>query len=216
MGIRFTQSKLSALASGDLSNASIHPIFVHLAHLYGVLLTKRDPDDVPSSLYPEEELSYLSIILDILRSSAAEAMDPVFRVRAHGLLGLYFYYKRDLAPARDQMGIAGRLIDNGQLGFGSIEGKQSSVVVAVGTSDGGSGGQNIGLMAALDEEDEKRSILAHLVYVDRSAQALMKSESQIPNRLDGEFMVLMVRSLPFVTLARIVYILLRSGRRTHP
>lgn len=196
MGVRLTQAKLNALADGDLSGKVIHPIFVHLAHLWGSMLLKRDPDDVPSSLYPDEELSYLTVVLDGLRSLSVESIDPVFRVRAHGLLSLYFYYKRDVLPARDQMDIAARLIESEGLKIESVELGQASTMVAVGHLDRGTVRENIALMAAVSEEDERRSILAHMVYVDRSAEALMKSPPQIPTRLDGEYMVLMVRHPP--------------------
>lgn len=196
MGVRLTQAKLNALADGDLSGKVIHPIFVHLAHLYGSMLLRRDPDDVPSSLYPDEELSYLTVILDALHSSSLETIDPVFRVRAHGLLALYFYYKRDVFPARDQMDNAARLIESEGLKIERVELGQASTMVAVGNLSRGTTRETIALMAAVSEEDEKRSILAHMVYVDRCAEALMKSAPQIPKRLDGEFMVLMVNSLP--------------------
>lgn len=192
MGVRHTEAKAVALAKGDLSGDDIHPIFVHIAHLYGAMLKNRAPSAPPRSLYPEEEATYLFVVLDILRSPSFQIVNPFYRLRAHGLFALYFYYKQDIPPARDQMEIAKNLIECEDLHFDTNLKPSTYMYVAVGQWKNGGRVEDLTMMAAPDEEDEQRSILAHMLYIDRCAEALLRVEPQVPVRLDAEFMALMV------------------------
>lgn len=162
MGLCMIPAKLDAIARGDLSGLIVHPIFIHISHLAGCLFHHHENEQVSSSL----ESAYFQLALSSL---ATPRMDfaPLDELQAYTLLGTYLYLKRQFNDGESMCRKANEVVV--QYGMHITIPSQEAVASLRARSTSYHCGAH-GHLKALDEEDEKRTMLCHLLFVELSSE----------------------------------------------
>ncbi|KAK7455758.1 hypothetical protein VKT23_010790 [Stygiomarasmius scandens] len=171
LGLSLTQIKVDALRAGDLSGQIIHPILVHISHLWGCLFSQ--PDRITPS--PEEE-GYLQSVLELLATMVAD-QDILSYIQAYCLTAVYFYFKLQISTGRDLLLKAIDAVQRRGLDT-YLSGDLTGFDIPEKFYQGG-----IPLIA-LDDTDEERNALLQLLYIDRASEMLLKLPSLLSQQLN--------------------------------
>ncbi|KAK7455759.1 hypothetical protein VKT23_010791 [Stygiomarasmius scandens] len=174
LGLSLTSAKVEALQVGDLSGRIIHPVLVHISHLWGCIYAQ--PDRAPSP--PLEEKQYLQAVLDLLPTLVDR--DLASCIQAHYLIAMYFYFKLQVFSGREFLLKAIGIIRRHDLHvYGMVES------VGVSFLDG-TFSQNAIPLDALNEDEETRNAILQLIFIDRATEMLLKLPSLLPQQLSDE------------------------------
>ncbi|KAK0453716.1 hypothetical protein EV421DRAFT_1765967 [Armillaria borealis] len=97
LGVCLSDEKLFAVRRGDISNAVVHPIMIHVAQLWGALVQEES-----SYFRTLTETMQLQSVLDYLNDSR-EILPPTTSLQAHGIVSLYYFTKGDLYKGREYL-----------------------------------------------------------------------------------------------------------------
>ncbi|KAK0190869.1 hypothetical protein F5146DRAFT_1046102 [Armillaria mellea] len=97
LGVCLSDEKLFAVGRGDVSNAVVHPVMVHVAQLWGALVQEES-----SYFRTLTENMQLQSVLDYL-NDAREVLPPATSLQAHGIVSLYYFTKGDLYKGREYL-----------------------------------------------------------------------------------------------------------------
>ncbi|KAF5348057.1 hypothetical protein D9758_010005 [Tetrapyrgos nigripes] len=186
LGITLTQDKVDALLVGDLSGQVVHPILVHISHLWGFAFTQVDR----ISLSSQEEY-YLQTVLDMLSNLSAD-QDFLVYIQAHCQVAVYFYFKIKIDTGRKLLVKAIKALEHYGLGTFLANGPVGINLRTLGF-----------FRVALDDSEERRNAVLHLFYIDRVLEVLLRFPSLLPGTLSEELEKLTMRQMPFYTSSSI-------------
>lgn len=191
MGLRMIPAKLDAIARGDLSGLIVHPIFIHIAHLVGCLFHNHDSPQVGTSL----ETAYFQLAISALSS---HNLSPLDKLQAYTLLGTYLYLKHQFNDGWEMCRKANEVI----VQYGMHITIPSAEAVASLRARGSEYQYGAyGHLKAMDEEDERRSCLCHLLFMEMSSEIMIEMPVRIVPWLGDELRALTVSLLSVVSCA---------------
>lgn len=184
MSIRMTQDKLDAIAVGDLSGRSIHPLFIRLAELLGSVFY-HDGRDHPGRSAETRDVEHIT---QLVRIQQGRELSPLACIQAFNTISFYYYYTRNFSTAWRT------LVDTKTLIV------QNNFHITLSDSDGGtrmrrSVGGHVTPLTAVDSADELRCTLLHAWYRDKTADMMLRYHFTTAEYFDDEVRVWAVRDL---------------------
>lgn len=185
--------KLEAIARGDLSGRNVNPFFIHIAHLFGCVYYRDDSGErVPSDL----QEGYHHIVNQALENH--DNFTPMESLQAYILIGSYQFLTNQWSAACDYgREKYGAIVDN------NLHIKIPSTESIASFARQGPLHKKYGCLAAIDEEDEQRSLLCFVVQCDYLGIMMWSTPVVLPQYLDEEFQAFAV--VPFLVRTCIVF-----------
>lgn len=103
--ISYSPEKKRSIELGDLSGQVVHPVLVHLAHLWGCVFWQQS-----HSRHVRDETIHLKLALDALDDQTRRAPNVVEALQAYTLLTGYAYFRRDTKSGHDYARCAAELV----------------------------------------------------------------------------------------------------------
>lgn len=180
LGLNMPKHKLEALNQGDLSGNIIHPVIVHIAHLWGCIFLQND-----RIIGLDEEATHLQLVLESLAGPVSPNL--VTLLQAYCLIGIYFFFKRELYRGREFLLKASNIV------------LQYNLHITLPSCKFYSGQGDITdaslPLVANDEGDELRNALCQLVYVDKVSELLLHLPPVLNSQLDEDFRTILASIL---------------------
>lgn len=179
-GFALPSHKLSALTSGDLSGTVVHPVLVHVCHLWGYMLDYYERNGTWTYAPDEngDEVAQMRLILGGLAGMLGPAPNPVTAVMTYLSVSLYFFHKSDFSRGQEFLTVAGDTVLKNDLDL-----------AALANVPEGKGAFSI---HPLDDAGELRSVFSHLIYTATAAEVVLTAPTMIDIRLLDKFYLLMV------------------------
>ncbi|KAJ6606319.1 hypothetical protein DFH09DRAFT_1119816 [Mycena vulgaris] len=181
-GFTLSADKLSALANGDLSGNVVHPVLVHVCHLWGYKFDYYEQNRT-WAYAPDKngnEVAQMRLILGALAGMLGPAPNPVTTTLTHLSVALYFFHKGDISRGQEFLSVASTTAMTHDLDLAALTN------VPAEEEDKG-----LYSIHPLSEADELRSVFSHLVYVGVSAPVVLSAPPIVDSRLLEKFDLLM-------------------------
>jgi hypothetical protein len=194
-GFALPAHKLCAITTGDLSGTVVHPVLVHVCHLWGYMLDYYERNHT-WSYGPDkngDEVAQIRLILGSLAGMLGPAPDPVTTMMTYISVSLYFFHKNDFSRAQEFLTVAG---DTAM--------KHDLDLAALASAPTGEDDKNMFSILPLDDAGELRSTFSHLIYVAVSAQVVLSLPPVIDTRLVEKFDLLMVCVATYFPLCQLI------------
>ncbi|KAJ6497104.1 hypothetical protein C8R47DRAFT_332802 [Mycena vitilis] len=180
-GLVLPANKIHALTIGDLSGTVVHPVLVHVCHLWGYMLDYYESNN--SWTYAPnangDEVAQMRLILGSLAGMCGPAPNAVTTVITYLSVSLYFFHKNDFSRGQEFLTVAGDTVVKHDLDLEALANLPCK---------GNDGGFSI---HPLDDAGEIRSAFSHLVYTAIDAQLVLTAPPLIDTRLLDKFDLLM-------------------------
>lgn len=97
LGLFLSSSRRAAIRSNDLSGRCIHPLLVHVCHLWGTVFWQ----ETSKVQCHDDEMAYFRLASNIIiasrRLGGSQNADPVAFLQAQNLLGMYCFFRMKLS-----------------------------------------------------------------------------------------------------------------------
>lgn len=173
--------RLDAIARGDLSGGSVHPIFIHIAHLLGCVWYREAGGRVSSDM----EAHYHRLVLENFTDQ--DAFGHVESLQACILVGAYFYLKNQFDAAWAYGKRAYDIIVNNNMHITALSTESNRTFPQPNSPYA-----KYGHLRAIDEADEQRSVVCYALHCDYAAMLMWSTPIVLPQYLDDEFRALTV------------------------
>jgi hypothetical protein len=176
LGFSTTRVKMDALIRGDTSGTMVHPVIIHIAHLWGVILAVKS--HVPVNV--EEEITHFRLVLE-----AMDRMPPsvVTLLQVYNLMSLYFFFMRDLFRGREFLLKASNVVLQYDLHIRCPAAARSHSEDCM-TSP----------LVVETEFDEEMNALCQLLYLDKASNLLLDLPPVLDHQLHNDFRMVVVGS----------------------
>ncbi|KAF7359158.1 hypothetical protein MSAN_01257400 [Mycena sanguinolenta] len=181
-GFALPAHKLSALIAGDLSGASVHPVLVHLCHLWGYMLDYYEQNQTWTYAPGKngDEVAQIRLILGSLNGMLGPAPTPVTSLITYISMSLYFFHKNDFSRGQEFLNVAGDTVLKHDLDLAAL----ANIPSGTESNDAYS-------IVPLDEYGELRSAFSHLIYTAVAANVVLTAPPLLDTRLLDNFDLLM-------------------------
>jgi hypothetical protein len=188
MGLHLGPDQLDALCRGDMSGIFIHPIMIHIAHLWGCAMSHKDR----TSVCPDEA--------HFLQDALASPLDPLVScpltfIQSRTLISLYLFFKRELNSGWSFLFRAISIV--------KFDGSSSSPL-AIGNAGSSS------IFGYTFEESS--SVLYELVYIDHTGQLTLGLPPCLDVRMAAELREKIVGLIYFCFNMAVTFQSIGSGR----
>ncbi|KAJ7118920.1 hypothetical protein C8R44DRAFT_789641 [Mycena epipterygia] len=182
IGFMLPAHKLSAIAAGDMSGKVVHPVLVHVCHLWGYMLDYQQQNNT-WTYAPDnnsDEVAQMRLVLGSLAGMLGPAPNPVTTLLTYFSVSLYFFHKGDFNRGQEFLTVASNTAMTHDLDLAAL----ANIPVE---------GENKGMYSLypLTDADELRSAYSHLIYLGTSAQVVLTAPPVIDPRLLEKFDLLM-------------------------
>ncbi|KAJ7778707.1 hypothetical protein DFH07DRAFT_795692, partial [Mycena maculata] len=181
-GLTMPAHKLNALANGDLSGTDVHPVLVHVCHLWGYMLDyyERNHTWIYAPDSNGDEVAQMRLILGSLNGMLGPTPDPVTSLMTYISLSLYFFHKCDFSRGQEFLTVAGNTVIAHDLDLAAL-----AHVPTEGEHKG------IYSIDPFSDADQLRAAFSHLIYLAVNAQVVLAAPPAIDTRLIDKFDLLM-------------------------
>ncbi|KAJ7084786.1 hypothetical protein B0H15DRAFT_847580 [Mycena belliarum] len=181
-GFVLSAAKLSAITNGDLSGNIVHPVMVHVAHLWGYMFDYYERNGTWTYAPDKngDEVAQMRLILGALAGMLGPAPDPVASLITYLSVALYFFHKADFSRGQEFLSVASNTAMTHDLDLAAL--------ANVPHNDGPKG---LYSMHPISDADELRSAYSHLIYCGVSAQVVLSAPPALDARLLEQFDLLM-------------------------
>ncbi|KAJ7272873.1 hypothetical protein C8J57DRAFT_1467307 [Mycena rebaudengoi] len=178
-GFSLSQKKLDAIANGDMSGLVVHPVLVHVCHLWGYLLDFLQQTGTSVRFGAEEESTHMRLIQGSLDGMFGPAPNPVISILTYTTVALYFLKKVQLDRGQELLAAASKT---------ALE--YDIDLACLGNAYGDKIDQGFSVFPSNDA-DEMRAAFSHLIYVATAVHLHVKSPLVVDVRLVDQFSLLM-------------------------
>ncbi|KAJ7491112.1 hypothetical protein FB451DRAFT_1222084 [Mycena latifolia] len=181
-GFTLPVHKLTAVTNGDMSGNVVHPVLVHVCHLWGYMLDYYERNHTWTYAPDKngDEVAQMRLILGSLAGMLGPAPDPQTTLLTYLSVSLYFFHKADFSRGQEFLSVAGNTAMTHDLDLATL------ATIPVEEKDKG-----LYSMHPITEADELRATFSHLIYVGLSAQVVLTAPPVIDLRLYEKFDLLM-------------------------
>jgi hypothetical protein len=160
----------------------VHPVLVHVCHLWGYLLDLLKQTRTLVGFDIEEESTHMGLIQGSLDGMFGPAPNPVTSLLTYMTVSLYFFHKGHIDRGQEFLAAASKtalehVIDLAPLPLGNVFSGETDQEFSVLPSD---------------DADENRAAFSHLIYIGTVAPLLVKTPPVVDVRLLDRFSLLMV------------------------
>ncbi|KAJ7272916.1 hypothetical protein C8J57DRAFT_1596698, partial [Mycena rebaudengoi] len=180
-GFSLSQKKLDAIAKGDMTGLVVHPVLVHVCHLWGYLLDFLKQTGTSVRFGAEEESTYMRLIQGSLDGTFGPAPNPVTSLITYTTVSTYFFKKACLDRGEEFLAAASKTV---------LEYNMDLVCLGNIFSDKIDQVQGFSVFPSNDA-DEMRAAFSHLIFVGSVVHLLVKSPLVVDARLVDKFSLLM-------------------------
>ncbi|KAJ7221570.1 hypothetical protein GGX14DRAFT_430186 [Mycena pura] len=179
--------KLAAVINGDLSGTIVHPVLVHVCHLWGYMLEycEKNRTWTSSAESNADEVEQLRLVLGSLAGVLGPAPDPVTTLMTYLSVSLYFFHMHDFRRGQEFLTVASNTALMNDLDLAAL------AYVRADEDD-----KSMYSLLPLTDGDEVRSAYSALIYVAMSAQVVLAMPSVVDSRLVETFDRLMTTDIP--------------------
>ncbi|KAJ7267150.1 hypothetical protein C8J57DRAFT_1510260 [Mycena rebaudengoi] len=179
-GFSLSQKKLDAIRKGDMTGLVVHPVLVHVCHLWGYLLDFLSRSQIVVGYEIEEESTQMDLIQRSLNGMFGPAPNPVTSILTYITLSIYFQKQVQLDRGREFLAAASKTALDHDIDLACL-GNISSDETNHGFS-----------VFPTNDADEMRAIFSHLIYVGTSLHLTVTGAPQVVDaRLVDKFSLLM-------------------------
>ncbi|KAJ7272908.1 hypothetical protein C8J57DRAFT_261942 [Mycena rebaudengoi] len=178
-GFSLSLKKLDAIAKGDMTGLVVHPVLVHVCHLFGYLLEFLNQTGSLVRFGAEEELTYLRLIQGSLDGMFGPTPDPVTSILTYMTVSVYFFRKADVDRGEEFLASASETALEHDIDLACLENVNSDEI-------------NFGFSVyPSNDADEMRAVLSYLIYTGTVVHLLVKKPLVVDVRLVDKFSLLM-------------------------
>ncbi|KAF7294570.1 hypothetical protein MIND_00993500 [Mycena indigotica] len=181
--------KFQAIVHGDLSGTVVHPVLVHLCHLWGAMLDYCETHQTWTYATDRngDEVMHMRLVLGGIEGMLGPPPDLSTRVLVHLSLSLYFFHKQDFQRGQEFLSIAGQA---------ALENDMDLAVLNSTPINDGNSGSGMYSLLPITEADELRSVFSKLIWVGLSSKIVIGTPYDIDQRLVSSFERLLPSKLP--------------------
>jgi hypothetical protein len=179
-GFSLSLKKLHAIAKGDMTGLVVHPVLVHVCHLFGYLLEFLKQTGSLVRFGAEEESTYMRLIQGSLNGMFGPTPDPVTSILVYLTVSVYFLKKVQLDRAQEFLALASKTVFEHDIDLACL-----------GNVSSGEIDQEFSVLPSNDA-DEMRAVFSHLIYVATAVHLFVKKPLLVDARLVDKFRLLMV------------------------
>ncbi|KAJ7273052.1 hypothetical protein C8J57DRAFT_1715348 [Mycena rebaudengoi] len=183
-GFRLSLKKLDAIAKGDMTGLVVHPVLVHVCHLWGYFLDflERTGTLVGFESESEEELTHMRLIKGSLNGMFGPTPNPVISILTCTTVSLYFFKQGLLNRGQEFFAAASKVALEHDIDLRCLANVSSG---EIDQED-----QEFSVLPSNDA-DEMRAVFSHLIYVATAFHLLMEKPLLVDARLVDKFRDLM-------------------------
>ncbi|KAJ7267146.1 hypothetical protein C8J57DRAFT_360247 [Mycena rebaudengoi] len=179
-GFSLSQKKLDAIRKGDMTGLVVHPVLVHVCHLWGYLLDFLSRSRIVVGFEIEEESPQLHLIQGSLNGMFGPAPNPVTSILAYVTVSIYFLKKVQLDRGQEFLVAASKTALEHDIDLACL-GNIYSDEINPGFS-----------VFPSNDADEMRAVFSQLIYVGTSLHLTVNGIPQVVDaRLVDKFSLLM-------------------------
>ncbi|KAJ7273054.1 hypothetical protein C8J57DRAFT_264975 [Mycena rebaudengoi] len=178
-GFRLSLKKLDAIAKGDMTGLVVHPILVHVCHLWGYLLDFLKRTGTLVGFEIEEESIHMQLIQGSLDGMFGPAPNPVTSILTCTTVSLYFFKKMQLDRGQTFLAAASKVALEYDIDLRCLANVSSGEI-----------DREFSILPSNDG-DEMRAVFSHLIYVATALHLLMEKPLLVDVRLVDKFRRLM-------------------------
>ncbi|KAJ7242074.1 hypothetical protein C8J57DRAFT_1558352 [Mycena rebaudengoi] len=178
-GFSLSLKKLHAIAKGDMTGLVVHPVLVHVCHLFGYLLEFLKQTGSLVRFRAEEESTYMRLIQGSLNGMFGPTPDPVTSILVYLTVSVYFLKKVQLDRAQEFLALASKTVFEHDIDLACL-----------GNVSSGEIDQEFSVLPSNDA-DEMRAVFSHLIYVATAVHLFVKKPLLVDARLVDKFRLLM-------------------------
>ncbi|KAJ7267148.1 hypothetical protein C8J57DRAFT_360314 [Mycena rebaudengoi] len=178
-GFSLSLKKLDAIAKGDMTGLVVHPVLVHVCHLWGYLLDFMRRTQIVVGFEIEEESAQINLIKGSLNGMFGPAPNPVTSLLTYTTLSLYFLKKVQVDRGQEFLVAASKTALEHDIDLACLGNISSDEI-------------NHGFSAfPINDADEMRAVFSHLIYVGFSVHFTVNAPIMVDARLVDKFSLLM-------------------------
>ncbi|KAJ7272848.1 hypothetical protein C8J57DRAFT_260447 [Mycena rebaudengoi] len=178
-GFSLSLRKLDAIAKGDMTGLVVHPVLVHLCHLWGHFFDFQKQTGTSARFEVEQELIYMRLIQGSLNGMFGPAPNPVTSLLTYLSLSIYFSQKGQLDRGQEFLAVASKTALEHDIDLACLGNVYSHKM-----------DQKFSVFPTNDD-DEIRAAFSYLIYVGTGTRLLVKNSLVIAARLVDTFSLLM-------------------------
>ncbi|KAJ7240573.1 hypothetical protein C8J57DRAFT_101429 [Mycena rebaudengoi] len=179
-GFSLSLKKLDAIAKGDMTGLVVHPVLVHVCHLWGHFLDFPKQNGTLVGFEIEEESTYMRLIQGSLNGMFGPAPNPVTSLITYTTVSSYFYKKGLLNQGQEFLAAASKAALEHDMDLACLGNVYSEKI-----DEGFSVFPN-------NDDDEMRATFSHLIYLGTAVHLVVKSPLVVDARLVDTFNLLTV------------------------
>ncbi|KAJ7067211.1 hypothetical protein C8F01DRAFT_1120649, partial [Mycena amicta] len=180
-GFVLSAHKLRAVMLGDMSASVVHPVLVHVCHLWGAMLDYCETNQTWTYATGKhgDEVRHMQLVLGCIAGMLGPPPDAATMLMAYLSLSLYFFHKQDFGRGQDFLELAcdTALCNNMDM----------AVLASTPINDRGAGQGGMYSLLPLTEADELRSVYSKLIWVALSSKIVLGTPYEIDQRLLAAF-----------------------------
>ncbi|KAJ7274107.1 hypothetical protein C8J57DRAFT_252076 [Mycena rebaudengoi] len=173
-GFSLSLKKLDAIRKGDMTGLVVHPVLVHVCHLWGYLLDFLSRSRIVVGFEIEEESTQMDLIQGSLNGMFGPAPNPVTSILTYITLSLYFQKKVQLDRGQEFLAAASKTALEYDIDLRCL-GNVYSDEINPGFS-----------VFSSNDADEMRAVFSHLIYVGTSLHLTVNG--MIPQVVDARLL----------------------------
>ncbi|KAJ7201980.1 hypothetical protein C8J57DRAFT_409209 [Mycena rebaudengoi] len=180
-GFSLSLKKLDAIRKGDMTGLVVHPVLVHVCHLWGYLLDFLSRSRIVVGFEIEEESTQMDLIQASLNGVFGPAPTPTTSILTYLALSIYFQKKVQLERGQEYLVAASKTALEHDIDLACLGNISSDEI-------------NPGFSAfPINDADEMRAVFSHLIYVGTSLHLTVNGmiPQVVDARLLDKFSVLM-------------------------
>ncbi|KAJ7144927.1 hypothetical protein C8R43DRAFT_1013515 [Mycena crocata] len=181
-GFILSTRKLEALIVGDDSGVSVHPVLIHVCHLWGYMFDYYERAHTWTYAPDKngDEVAQMRLILGSIAGMLGPPPDAVTTLLTYVAVSLYFFHKADFSRGQEFLLVASNTAITHDIDLAALTSVSSENDI-----------KGMYSIDPLNDADELRSVFSHLIYVAVSAQVVLTAPSVIDPRLLEKFDLLM-------------------------
>ncbi|KAJ7273059.1 hypothetical protein C8J57DRAFT_1467454 [Mycena rebaudengoi] len=178
VGFSLSLKKLDAIAKGDMTGLVVHPVLVHVSHLWGYFLDFQIQNGTLVRFEIEEESAHMRLIQGSLNGMFGPAPTPITSLITYNTVSTYFFKKGLLNRGQEYLAAASKVALEHDMDLACL-GTVYSEKIDQGFS-----------VFPNNDDDEMRAIFSHLIYIGTATHLVKLSPLVVDARLVDTFNLL--------------------------
>ncbi|KAJ7273062.1 hypothetical protein C8J57DRAFT_265234 [Mycena rebaudengoi] len=177
-GFSLSLKKLDAIAKGDVTGLVVHPVLVHVSHLWGYFLDFQKRTGTSVRFEIEEELTHMRLIQGSLDGLFGPPPNPVTSLITYMAVSGYYFKKGLLNRGQEYLAAASKVALEHDMDLACL-GTVYSEKIDQGFS-----------VSPNNDDDEMRATFSHLIYIGTAVDLVNMSLPMVDARLVNTFNLL--------------------------